>query len=114
MKKSKIIFAILCLIGLTAFGQIQTSSITGTLTKLSPFNDQYSFMVGKTYLVLIVDARDKTRSTFEINPEYKDILIKDSNGKYELNPKYADKTFKITYYINGKGWKCIKTLEPSN
>jgi hypothetical protein len=110
MKKTRIIIAILSFIGLTAFGQDNT--VVGKITEVSPYNDQYRITVGDASLVLLVDPKDETHSTFEINKKYKNILVK-KDGKFVLNPKYADKTFKIEFEINGKGWKCIKTIEPS-
>jgi hypothetical protein len=110
MKKTKFIFVILCFIGLTAFGQ--SNSVTGTIKNVNSYNDQYAMTVGNTNLVLIVNLKDKTTTSFEVNKEYSDILIK-KDGKYVLNPKYANQTFTITYYVNGKGWNCIKTIEPA-
>ena len=110
MKKTRFIIAILSFIGLTAFGQ--DSSVVGKISAVNPYNDQYTLMVGNTSLVLIVNAADETRSSFEVNKKYKNILIK-KDGKFILNPKYADKTLKIEYYVNGKGWKCVKTIESS-
>jgi hypothetical protein len=111
MKKSKLLLILLSFIGLTAFAQTESTTITGVMSAVSPYNDQYRITVGDTPLVLIVNEQDKARASFEINEQYKDILIKDKD-KYELNPKYVNEKFKITYYINGKGWKCIKTIEP--
>ncbi|MEO6884088.1 MAG: hypothetical protein ABI199_08690 [Bacteroidia bacterium] len=108
MKKLKIIFLVaLFFTGLTSFSE--THSVTGKLSNLRPFNDEYQITVGNTSLVLIKNLKDKTKTSFEINSEYKDILV-ETNGKYEINPKYVKKVFKISYYINGKGWKCIQKI----
>jgi len=109
MRKVKLLTALLFFIGLTAFGQ--TNSVTGTITDVRLYNEQYAMTVNGTNIVLIVH-NSKMGTTFEINKEYSDLLIK-SNGKYVLNPKYAGKTLIITYQMNGKGWNCIQTIEPS-
>lgn len=117
-KKSKIALFVLSFIGLAAFGQ--TKSYTGSITKVSPFNDQYAVTVGDMAFILIVDRKDTTGTSFEINKEYKDLLVKREGkyqkreGKYEISSKYLNKKFKIDYTVNGKGWKCIKRIEPSD
>jgi hypothetical protein len=108
MKKSKIALVILSFIGLAAFGQANT--ITGSISSVQPYNGQYRMVVKDTSLVLLVNIGKATGTTFNVNMPYRDILIK-KDGQYILNPKYANKTLKISYYMNGKGWKCIKTIE---
>jgi hypothetical protein len=111
MKKLSILFALLCFISIATFGQSNTNnSVTGTITEVRAYNDQYAMTIGNTTLVLIFDRKDETGTSFEVNKEYKDILVK-KDGKFELNPTYLNKTFTIVYYVNGKGWKCIKTIE---
>ncbi|HVA99065.1 MAG TPA: hypothetical protein VNG53_09235 [Bacteroidia bacterium] len=111
MKKSKfIILVALFFVGLTAFAQ--TKSITGKLISVKPYNDEFMIKVGNTSFVLIKNLKDKSKTSFEINSDYKDILV-EKNKKFEINPKYINKVFKVSYYINGKGWKCIKTIEQS-
>ena len=110
-KKSKIVLVALSFIGLVACGQ--TQSFTGLITKVSPFNDQYAITVGNVSFVLIVDSKDKTGASFDINPENKDLLVK-KEGRYEISPKYLNKKFKVDYTINGKGWKCIQKVGPSD
>lgn len=109
MKKSKIIIPVLLFIVLTACGQTK-SILTGAITNVHTYNMQYAMTVDNTNIVLIVDLKDTTGTSFEINKKYKDLLVK-RDGKFELNPKYARKKFKVTYYVNGKGWKCIKKVE---
>ena len=111
MKRSPAIVAILFFIATVAFGQ--ANSVSGKITEVRSFNDQYAITVANTMLVLKKDMNDKTGKSFEINNAYKDILIKTGNT-YKLNPAYSGKSFKIVYYINGKGWKCIQTIEPIN
>ena len=110
MKKSRIIITILSVIGLTAFGQDKT--ITGKIESVSPYNDEFRLTINDTAFVLIVQPNDASKKKFDVNKQYKDILV-EKKGKYELNSKYAEKTMVFSYYINGKGWKCIKTIEPS-
>lgn len=107
-RKSKLFIAALSFIGLAAFGQ--TKSFTGSITKVSPFNDQYAITVGNVFFVLIVDPKDKTGASFDINPDNRDLLVK-REGKYEIAEKYLNKKFKIVYTVNGKGWKCINKIE---
>lgn len=113
MRKAKFIIAILSLMGLTAFGQTgQSNSITGTITEVSSYNENYRLTVGDNSVILICTRPlSKTAQGFQINQEYQDILIA-KDGKYVLNPKYATQSFKISYYVNGKGWKCIQKIEP--
>ncbi len=110
MKTKKFVLAFLIFIGVNAFGQ--TNSVSGVITDVKPhFGGQYAMNVDKTEVILIVNPKDKTGKTFEINKHYKNLLI-ESEGKYILNPKYANKSFKVTYKVNGKGWKCIQSLKP--
>lgn len=108
MKKiSTIILGIFFLGNTHVFSQTTSNSITGVVTDVKPkFLGNQSLTVDKTELVLIASQSDTTNSTFEINKELKDILVK-KDGAFMLNPKYANKTFKFTYSVNGKGWKCI-------
>jgi hypothetical protein len=110
MKKSKLLLVLLSFIGLTVFGQQETKTINGTIKAPRAFNDQCGLKVDDTFLVLIKDHKDVSGKSFEINAEYKDLII-EKDGKYEIAPKYADKKFKVTYYVNGKGWKCISKIE---
>ena len=110
MKKSILLIILISFIGISAFAQTDATTVTGTITSPNAFNDQCGLTVGNTFLVLVKDHADASGKSFEINSEYKDLLIV-KDGKYEVAPKYAGKTFKITYYVNGKGWKCIKTIE---
>ena len=95
-------------------GLAQTSTVNGTITDVKPyFANEHALTVGKekTVLILITNLKDSTGKTFEINKEYHDLLIETKDKKFVLNPKYAHKTFAIIYEVNGKGWKCIKTLK---
>jgi|ERR1035437_9823289 hypothetical protein len=106
MKTSNFIFVLLCFIGLNSFAQ--ENSAAGVITNVKPhFAGEYAMNVGKTEVVLIVNQTDKT---FEINKEYKDLLV-EKKGKYILNPKYNGKQLHVTYYVNGKGWKCIQSIK---
>ena len=110
MKPSLLIITLFLLIGFK--GLSQTNTIKGKITEVKPaFGGGYSLMVEKTELILIKNIADTTGNTFEINKEYKDILIPTKENKYALNPKYTNQSFKITYKINGKGWKCIQNLK---
>ncbi len=110
MKKSGLIVAILFLIVFGVFGQ--TKAVIGKVKEVKPYNDQYRLTINDTNYVLIVDAHDASKKSFDVNKKYKDILVK-GKEEYDLNPKYANENLKVTYYINGKGWRCIKTIEPS-
>ncbi len=110
MKTLNFFLTLLFFIGFSCYSQ--TSTIKGKITDVKPqFAGQYALTVEKTELVLITDINDKTGKSFEINKEYKDILILTEDNKYILNPKYANQYFKITYALNGKGWNCIKKLK---
>jgi hypothetical protein len=107
MKTPNFIFALLCFIGLNSFGQ--ANSVSGLITEVKPhFAESYSMNVGKTEVILMVNPTSKA---FEINKEYKDLLI-EKDGKCILNPKYAKKQFTVDYSVNGKGWKCIQSVKP--
>jgi len=110
MKRSRILLVILSLIGLTAFGQAQTTK--GIVKSVQPFNDQYTLTVNDISYVLLVDTKSTARKLFLVNRKFRDILI-EKGGVYELNPKYAGKTLSLTYTVNGKGWNCIKSIEVS-
>jgi hypothetical protein len=110
MKKSTFIVVLLVFIGITAFGQ--TKKIKGTITAVHPYNDQYQLTIHDSSFVLMVDPKDVSRKKFIVKKRYRDLLIQ-KKGEFELNPKYANKTFILTYYQNGKGWNCIKTIEAS-
>ena len=112
MKISTFALLFTILIGFNSHAQINT--VNGTITDLKPyFANEHALTVGKekTTLILITNLKDSTGKTFEINKEYHDLLIETKDKKFILNPKYAHKTFSITYEVNGKGWKCIKTLK---
>lgn len=112
MKISTLTLLFLILIGFK--GLAQTCTVKGAITDVKPsFANEHALTVGKekTVLILITDLKDSTGKTFEINKEYHDLLIETKDKKFVLNPKYAHKTFIITYEVNGKGWKCIKTLK---
>ena len=107
-------FALLFTILIGFNSQAQINTVNGTITDVKPyFANEHALTVGKekTTLILITNLKDSTGKTFEINKEYHDLLIETKDKKFILNPKYAHKTFSITYEVNGKGWKCIKTLK---
>lgn len=92
------------------FSQSESNTVSGIINEVKPhFAGEHTLIVGETELVLLVDKKDNTGKTFEINKPYRDILL-DKKGSYILNPKYANKSFKFIYTINGKGWKCIKSI----
>lgn len=107
----KIITLILFLNLTNAVAQISTKTITGVITEVQPkFLGAQSLTVGKTELVLMADQDDTTKSKFLINKEFSNILIKDSMGHFILNPHYKGKPLHFLYYVNGKGWNCIKQI----
>ena len=69
-----------------------------------------TLVVNETELVLMANQEDATNSTFEINKEFNDILVKDKNGNFSLNTKYQGKSLNFTYFVNGKGWNCISKI----
>ncbi|MEO8762354.1 MAG: hypothetical protein ABI388_12330 [Bacteroidia bacterium] len=112
MKISTLTFLFLILISFKSLAQ--TNTVIGTITEVKPsFAGEHALTVGKenTVLILITDLKDASGKTFEINKEYHNLLIETKDKTFVLNPKYAHKTFEITYTINGKGWKCINTLK---
>ncbi|HXC04656.1 MAG TPA: hypothetical protein VNZ86_07870 [Bacteroidia bacterium] len=106
----RIIPAILLLL-LTCFTvKAQTEGVIGIITAVKPhFANTLVLVVENTELVLTKDPKDKTGKAFELKKKYKDLLL-EKDGQYILNPKYAGKRFIIHYTVNGKGWKCIQTL----
>ena len=107
-------FALLFTILIGFNSQAQINTVNGTITDVKPyFANEHALTVGKEKrtLILITNLKDSTGKTFEINKEYHDLLIETKEKKFILNPKYAHRTFSITYEVNGKGWKCIKTLK---
>lgn len=110
MKKSILLFALLAFFGLSAFGQTESKTITGEIKSPQAFNDQCSVKVGDVFMVLIKNHNDASGKSFEINEQYKGLIV-EVDGKYEIAKQYAGKKFTVTYYINGKGWKCIKEIE---
>jgi hypothetical protein len=111
MKAPSIIIVFLILLSGNSFAQ--KNSITGKITDVKPhFAGQYALTVGEATLVLLVDNKDSSEKKFQINKKYRDLLIK-SKDTFILNPKYSNKIFKVSYTINGKGWKCINTIQLS-
>lgn len=110
MKLTKFILALLFFATTQVFSQNNPDAITGIVKEVKPhFGGAHSIVIGETELVLITSPKDKTGKTFVVNKQFKDILI-DKKGTYILNPKYANKELKFTYTVNGKGWKCIETI----
>jgi hypothetical protein len=92
------------------FAQTENNTVSGVIKEVKPhFAGEHTLVVGETELVLLTDKKDKNGKSFEINKPYTDILV-DKKGTFSLNPKYANKPLKFTYTINGKGWKCIKSV----
>lgn len=115
MKKiASFVLALVFFTSTHVFAQAESNIVIGTVKEVKPhFAGEHTLMVNNTDLVLITDLKDPSGNTFEINKEYKDILIKKGNA-FILNPKYEGKTFKFTYSVNGKGWKCISQISPVN
>jgi len=113
MKIASFVFALVLFASTHVFAQSEANTITGTVKEVKPhFAGEHTLVVNGTDLVLITDLKDPSGNTFEINKEYKDILIKKGDA-FILNPKYEGKTFKFTYSVNGKGWKCITLVSPA-
>src|ERR1700752_476593 len=92
------------------FAQTEANTVSGIIKEVKPHcSGEHTLVVNETELVLLTAIKDKKGKTFEINKQFNDILI-DKKGAFILNPKYANRPFKFTYKINGKGWKCIKTI----
>ena len=110
MKITGFIFSLVFFTASQAFAQADVKTISGTIKEVKPhFAGEHTLIVGETELVLLTDPKDKTGKSFEINKPYKDILL-DKKGTFILNPRYDNKSFKFTYLVNGKGWKCIQTM----
>ena len=111
MKIARFFLIIILFASLQVFSQNQEKEITGIIKQVHPkFLGAQSLMVDKTELVLMADQSDTTNSTFLINKEYADLLVK-NNGNLTLNPKYKDKTLVFFYKVNGKGWNCISQIK---
>ncbi len=112
MKIASFVFALVLLTSTHVFAQTEANTVSGIIKEVKPhFAGAHTLVVNSADLVLITDLKDPSGNTFEINKEYKDILIKKGDA-FVLNPKYDGKTFKFTYSINGKGWKCITQVDP--
>jgi len=111
MKIASLFFSFMFVTATHLFAQtVEANTLSGTITEVKPhFAGEHTLVVGETELVLLTNTKDKTGKTFEVNAAYKDILL-DKKGTFILNPKYANKSFKFIYTINGKGWKCIKSI----
>lgn len=109
MKKYGLIALVLLFSAFVASAQTKQLTVTGKITKARQYNEQFAFTVHDTVLVLITNMKAGQIKGFQVNKAYKDILVK-QKGKYVVNPKYENHTYKIDYYVNGKGWKCIKAL----
>ena len=111
MKIASLFLSFMFVAATYSFAQtLETNTVSGIITEVKPhFAGQHTIMLGETELVLITNNKDKSGKTFEINKEYKDILL-DEKGIFVLNPKYANKPLKFTYTLNGKGWKCISNI----
>ena len=113
MKKSRLLLVILSFIGIAAFGQAtELKTVKGTVSAVHAFNNEFSLTIQSAEYILLTSPKESKHKQFLINKKYKDLLITTKNG-YVLNPKYAGKTLLFSYYVNGKGWNCIKTIEPS-
>ncbi|MBS1647130.1 MAG: hypothetical protein JST67_07310 [Bacteroidetes bacterium] len=88
----------------------QEKVITGIVTQVqAKFLGAQALTVGKTELVLLANQNDASLSTFQVNKEFNDFLVKTNEG-FELNKKYKDKVFSFVYSVNGKGWNCISKI----
>jgi Fe-S cluster biosynthesis and repair protein YggX len=106
------------ILSLTFFGAIAQStankSISGIVKEVKPkFMGAQTLLVNETELVLMANQEDTTNSTFEINKEFSDLLVKDKSGNLVLNQKYRGKSLDFTYFVNGKGWNCISKITAS-
>jgi hypothetical protein len=113
MKKTRLILALLSFVGFAAFGQTtEQKTVKGTVSAVHAFNNEFSLTIQSAEYILLTAPKESKRKQFLINKKYKDLLIP-VKGEYVLNPKYAGKTLLFSYYVNGKGWNCIKTIQPS-
>ncbi|MGZ3866805.1 MAG: hypothetical protein ACXVC6_05240 [Bacteroidia bacterium] len=109
MKTKGFILSLVLFAVTNTFAQTAENSVTGVVKEVKPhFAGAQTLIVNNTELDLIADPKDATGNTFEINKEYKDLLIKKGNA-FILNTKYQGKSFKFIYTVNGKGWKCISS-----
>jgi hypothetical protein len=110
MKIASLVLSLMFFTASHAFAQTEANTISGTIKEVKPhFAGEHTLIVEETELVLLVDKKDKSGKSLEINKPYKDLLL-DKKGVFTLNPKYTNKSFKFTYMVNGKGWKCIETI----
>jgi hypothetical protein len=112
MKIASFVLALVVFTSTHVFAQAETNTVTGSIREVKPhFAGEHTLVVNNEELVLITDLKDPSGNSFEINKEYKDLLIKKDDA-FILNPKYEGKSLKFTYNINGKGWKCITKVSP--
>ena len=112
MKIASFVLALVVFTSTHVFAQAETNVVTGSVTEVKPhFAGEHTLVVNNEELVLITDLKDPSGNSFEINKEFKDLLIK-KDAAFVLNPKYEGKSFKFTYNVNGKGWKCITKVSP--
>jgi hypothetical protein len=113
MKKSGFLAALFLFIGFSAFAQTaESKTVKGTISAVHAFNSDYSLTIQSAEYILLVSPKESKHKQFLVNRKYKDLLVPSKN-EYVLNPKYAGKTLLFTYYVNGKGWNCIKTIQPA-
>ena len=123
IKKTKVIAALI-FIGLTTFGQ--TKTFTGILEDYTCGDTQCSFGIKKSdgnfYDENITLEFDNT-GKIKINPEMKDVVIKDpSNSENEMiNPKYKGKKYSFIctaknniYYVNKIEGEGVASTSPDS
>ena len=113
MKLLSLVFGLILFSSSQVFAQAEKKTITGTIKEVKPkFLGAQTLLVDKTELVLMANQEDTTGTTFEVNTEFNDLLKKEKNGNFILNPKYHGKSLSFTYFVNGKGWNCISHISP--
>ena len=112
MKIASIVFTLMLVASTHLFAQTEANTVSGVIKEVKPhFAGEHTLVVNNVELVLLTNSKDPNAKSFEINKEYKDILIKKGDA-FMLNPIYKGKFFKFTYSVNGKGWKCITEASP--
>ena len=112
MKIVSIFFTLMLFASMHLFSQIEVNTVSGAIKEVkSHFAGEHTLVVNNVELVLLTNLKDPSSNSFEINKEYKDILIKKGDA-FILNPRYKGNVFEFTYNVNGKGWKCITKVSP--
>ena len=110
MKIASLVLTFIFFTSTNIFAQTESNTVSGMIKEVKPhFASSHLLLVNNVELILMSNLKDTTGTSFEINKEFKDLLVKKA-GAFVLNKKYEGKSFKFIYNVNGKGWKCITNV----